>query len=163
MSQSVCTLSDSLPLVGDSSLSLDGGSHVHYIRLMSESQIPDGISLEALKALADKAEQEPEAPVEKGDGPFDGMTKGQLIDTAEEIITAAMNKCADPMIHKMMAVMILSKMVEWHTQVGTERITEDERSGVSWLRDAGKLQAAWSLISDVGLGPADFLCSYNDD
>ena len=130
---------------------------------MSESQIPESISLETLAELAKSAEQEPEAPAEKGNGPFDGLTKGQLIDAAEEIISAAMDKCADPMIHKMMAVMILSKMVEWHTHIGIERISEDERSGVSWLRDAGKLQAAWSLITEVGLGPTDFLCSYNDD
>ena len=125
--------------------------------------IPDGISLEDLQALASQAEQEPELPV-KGDGPYDGMSKGQLIDAAEEIISAAMDTCADPMIHKMMAVMIISKMVEWHTQIGLEQLKRDEeKCGTSWLRDAGKLQAAWSLISEVGLGPTDFLCSLNDD
>ena len=130
---------------------------------MSESMIPDGISLEDLQALASQADKEPEAPV-KGDGPYDGMTKGQLIDAAEEIIHAAMDTCSDPMIHKMMAVMIISKMVEWHTQIGLELFNRDEeKSGTSWMRDAGKLQAAWSLISEVGLGPTDFLCSLNDD
>ena len=124
--------------------------------------IPDGISLDALLALAKDAEQEPEAPV-KGEGPYDGMSKGQLIDCAEAVVDEAMKTCSDPMIHKMMVVMILSKMVEWHTQIGTEQFKRDEeKCGTSWLRDAGKLQAAWALISEVGFGTDDFLCSLND-
>ena len=121
--------------------------------------IPESISLETLAALQAEApkEQEPEAP-KKGDGPYDGLTKGQLIDLSDEMLKVSIEKCGDPMVHKIMALSILSKMIEWHTHMGSE---EEGKAAVAWLRDAGKLQAAMQLLHSVSFGPDDF-CVVDD-
>ena len=125
------------------------------------SDIPESISLETLAALQAEApkEQEPEAP-KKGDGPYDGLTKGQLFDLADEVLKASIQKCGDPMIHKIIALDILSKMIEWHTHMGSE---ESGKSAVAWLRDAGKLQAAMQILHSVSFGPDDFCALESDD
>ena len=127
---------------------------------MSDNQIPESISLEALAALQAEAPKE-ESPEPKGDGPFDGLTKGQLIDAAEDMLQASLEKCGDPMIHKVMALSILSKMILWHTKMGSEEATGD--SSIAWLRDGGKLQAAMQILSSVSFGPDDFIAAMADD
>ena len=52
-----------------------------------------------------------------------------------------------PLLNKVMALDILSRLIDWHTKIGTELMKKGEdQSGVSWLRDAGKLQAAAVLL-----------------
>ena len=116
--------------------------------------IPESISLEQLAALqVDAPKEEDSDTSSRGDGPYDGLTKGQLFDLADEVLKASMDKCGDPMIHKIIALDILSKMIEWHTAMGEE---ESGKANVAWLRDAGKLQAAMQLLHSVSFGPEDF-------
>ena len=126
---------------------------------MSENTIPDGISLEQLKYLAENAKVEEEvlANTAKGDGPFDGLTKGQLIDKANELVNAALDQVKDPMIHKIMMLDILSRMIEWHKECAERRREDGEpECADAWQRDAGNLQAAGMIIAQVTLGDDDF-------
>ena len=126
--------------------------------------IPEGVSLEQLKELAANAKVEDamrevlDDEPKKGDGPFDGLTKGQLIDTASEFVDAALEKCKDPMIHKVMLLDILSRMIEWHKNCADDRRADGEpECGDAWQRDAGNLQAAGTIIMGVTLGDDDFM------
>ena len=119
--------------------------------------IPDGISLESLKELMDTATPEVETEP-KGNGPFDGLTKGQLLDLADNLCDAALDKCKDPMIHKAIVFTIMSKMIAWHEAMADEMIEDQGREcAYAWQRDAGKLQAICNILSSVTFGDDDFM------
>ena len=147
------------------SLSLAPIPYVPYLHYMNDS-IPEGVSLEQLKALAENAKVEDalrevlDDEPKKGNGPYDGLTKGQLIDAANEFVDAAIKKVKDPMIHKIMMLDILSRMIEWHKDCANERRNDGEAECAdAWQRDAGNLQAAGILISHVTLGDDDFMAN----
>ena len=142
------------------SLSLAPSFYVPYPSFMND-QIPDGVSLEQLKALAENAKVEEEvlANTAKGDGEFDGLTKGQLIDKADQLVDAAIDQVKDPMIHKVMMLDILHRMIEWHKNCAEAKREDGEpECADAWMRDAGNLQAAGIIIQQVILGDNDFTC-----
>ena len=118
-------------------------------------QIPDSVSFEQLNNALNEAPSEPEVQ-EKGAGDY---TQEELIETASKYVDEALDACKDPMVHKLMVLMVLNKFIDWHTQVGLKDTLGHEGTMVSWLRDAGKLQAASTLVMDVSLGDDDFTCS----
>ncbi len=120
------------------------------------SDFPESISLEALENLQEKATKEPDP---KGDGPYDGLTKGELITYVEEIMQETIAKCGDPMLHKVLVLEILSKMAEWHTAFAQE---EECRSPESWNKDAGKLQACMNILLTISMSEADFTCDIDN-
>ena len=119
------------------------------------SSIPDGISFSDLEALRKDAPTDEVAPSPEVEGPtYDGKTQQELIDIAQTHLQAAIEECADPMVHKIMMLEMLENMVRWHTTAGMEQ--ETEMSRVCWLRDAGKFQAMLNILTNVSCGPDDF-------
>ena len=130
---------------------------------MNDNVIPEGISLEQLKELAENAKVEEEVlanTTSKGDGPYDGLTKGQLIDKANELVDAAIEQIKDPMIHKIMMLDILNRMIEWHKSCADDMRRNGElECADGWQRDAGQLQASAIILQGVTLGEDDFTVS----
>ena len=120
------------------------------------SDFPESISLEALENLQEKATKEPDRKV---DGPYDGLTKGELITYVEEIMQETIAKCGDPMLHKVLMLEILSKMVQWHTAFAEEK---ECNSPESWYKDAGKLQACMGILMSISMSDADFTCDLDN-
>ena len=125
------------------------------------TSVPDGISFEDLEGLATQAaareEAESKAEAEADEPTFDGKTQQEVQDIASEALTKALEKCNDPIGHKIIILEALSNMVEWHTKVGIKQFDEDEeRSGVCWTRDAGKFQACMDILMNIQIGPDDF-------
>ena len=84
----------------------------------------------------------------------------RLSELACRLVNQANDLTDGPLLNKVMALDILSRLIDWHTKIGTELMEKGEdHRGVSWLRDAGKLQAAACLLSDVSLGSDDFTCT----
>ena len=148
------------------------------MRYMPNDQAPDSLSPEMLEQLMLAAQPEEQAQEEaqranKNEKLHDGLTDDQLIELADRLIDDALEQCGDPMLHKIMAMRIISKLIYWHTEMGVGLISKsggDEGSkhfemGVGWLRDAGKLQGAGSLLQEVSIGPNDFVANaiYGDD
>ena len=86
--------------------------------------------------------------------------------TDEEAIEAAADKALDsvenpgPLVHKVMAMKIIARMIEWHTQYGQHLIKDGETDmGTAWLRDAGKFQACMALLQGIAVGNDDFTCA----
>ena len=112
--------------------------------------IPDSFNPEQLQELLDTAE--PEAP--KYD-PEDTSAE-YMEERASEIETILEEMHAGPLLPKVVVVRILNHMIQWHTDVGVDRFKSDEdESGVAWMRDAGKLQAALGQVLEVTLGQDD--------
>ena len=125
------------------------------------SSIPDGISFSDLEGFADQAalrEEEAAKAAEETKGPrFGGKTQGEVEDIACEVLEEALEKCNDPIVHKIIMLRALSNMVDWHTRVGEKMFADDEeRSGTCWMRDAGKFQAAMDILMNIQIGPDDF-------
>lgn len=114
--------------------------------------IPDSFNPEQLQELLDNAE--PEAP--KYD-PED-CSKEYIQDRCEEIIDLMQEMNSGPLLPKVVVIRVLNQMIEWHTEVGANRFKHDDASGIAWMRDAGKLQAALGQMLEVTLGEDDVWC-----
>ena len=146
-----------IPFPSGSHRSAHWGFSCSFIHHLMSDNIPDGISLEALEALKANAVEEATAPESKGDGPFAGLTKGQLVDLSDEICAEAMQRCGDPMLHKLMLFQICTQMVKWHTTMGNDNDLPEE-TRTAWMRDAGKFQSMMCILSTISLGDDDFTC-----
>jgi len=118
------------------------------------ASIPDGISFSELQALAKDAPEDTAAPK----GPYDGLTQDELTELVDKIIDDASEKCGHPMLAKLLAADVLSRLIGWHSHAGLEQSEDCEnKSAMYWHRDAGKLQAALCILHTVSIGPDDFL------
>ena len=128
------------------------------------ASIPDGFSMGELELLQEAAakkdaEREAEAAEAKSEAIFDGKTKEEVVDIAGDLVQEAIDKCNDPMVHKIMMMMIIDNYLEWHTKAGIAQMEDgEERSAVCWLRDAGKFQAMHNILSTITTGPNDWTC-----
>ena len=119
------------------------------------SSIPDSMSFDDLQNLqTEAAKREAEETTQENTVLYDGKTQDELCEIAEKHVKTAIQECNDPMVHKVMLLDILNNMIEWHTRVAMEQ--ENERSQICWLRDAGKIQAAATILHSVTCGPDDF-------
>ena len=82
-------------------------------------------------------------------------------DVAQEFLEAASKKCADPLVHKVMAMMIISRMTEWHKGVAYRQLDDGSRESMgAWMRDAGKFQAIMDILCSITVGPDDWTCNH---
>ncbi len=117
------------------------------------ASIPDGISFSDLQKLAKEAPEETSAPK----GPFDGLTKEELLELVDTTVDELHEKCGHPMIAKALIIDVASRLLNWHCQSGlTESEEGENKSAMYWHRDAGKLQAILCLIDGISMGPGDF-------
>ena len=133
---------------------------------MTTSQFPDHISFDQLQDLANQAASAPTEETNTEDGLYgdDRITKEQLLELVDHFCQESINACDDPMIHKCMIMRMLGNFIDWHTKVGNNSFKRGEaESGVSWLRDAGKFQAAMCIIADINVSPDDFITPMKDD
>ena len=117
------------------------------------TSVPDGISFSDLQALAKQAPEEASVPA----GPYDGLTKDELLELVDTIVDDAHEKCGHPMIAKALIIDTVSRLLHWHSQSGLDQSADGEnKSAMYWHRDAGKLQAILCLIDSISMGPDDF-------
>ena len=116
------------------------------------SSIPNGFSSSDLEAMFDAAPKEAELQAK----PETEMTDIERIDAAaDEALNSVENP--GPVVHKVMAMKVISRMIEWHTNYGQAMIAEGESdAGVAWLRDAGKFQAVMCILQGINVGEDDF-------
>ena len=112
--------------------------------------IPNSFNPEELQAMLDVAK--PETPQYD---PED-CSKEYIEARVEEIQNLMADMHAGPLLPKVVVIEILNHMIQWHTEIGLNRIQDGEAdSGVAWMRDAGKLQAALGQMLEVTLGHDD--------
>lgn len=115
---------------------------------------PDGISFADLQGMLEDAPKEADAPVVA-----ETDEQQRLEEIADRYLTLASEEAKGPLIHKLMMVMVLSNLIDWHKGVGERMLEEGEtESGLAWLRDAGKCQAMMDIIYTIQCGSDDFLC-----
>ena len=123
------------------------------------SGIPDSFSQEDLQDLLDKAPKEDSIACKKQtDGPFNGHSQKELQAAVVDAIEKLETKFKSSMVLKALAIECLSDLISIHTNVGIDyfKRNDEDYTGVYWLRDAGKAQAAMSILCEIEL-PDDFL------
>ena len=120
------------------------------------SSVPDSFNPEELARMLELAPREEDLgrAVESNDEKE--ITPEFIDDCAMKALDFATELCGDPLVHKVMMLMIATRMVEWHTSIGKKQFDIGEiESGVCWLRDAGKFQAMLDSLVSITVGPDD--------
>ena len=119
--------------------------------------IPDSFSMDDLHAAMDSAIEEPEINATSNDD--DKYSEEFVVKTADDILNQATKLIADPIIHKVMMMMICTNMIEWHSKISVKMMDNGEvKSALCWARDAGKFQAMMDSLRAISLGSNDFTC-----
>lgn len=132
--------------------------------MTASANIPDGFSMGELELLAQAAAHREEETNEcdcssDENAVFDGKTKEEVKSIVDGLLALSLEECNDPMVHKIMALEIISNMIEWHTRQGLQEMEAgNETSMVSWIRDAGKFQSALGILVSICCGPHDWTC-----
>ena len=117
------------------------------------ASVPNGFSADDLQAMLESAPKEADVQA-----PAAPSSEEDVIDAAAD---EALNnvKNPGPLVHKVMAMKVIARMIEWHTAYGQALIKDGETDqGVAWLRDAGKFQAVLSILQGIDVGDNDFTC-----
>ena len=125
--------------------------------------IPNGFSSDELERML--ASAMPEASPEEADD--DDTLQREVIRIAEDIHDQMdnMSKAGDvppQLVGKVVMLMTLSRMVQWHTHVGEMHIEDQPASAASWLKDAGKFQAIVNILSSIMVSDHDFTVRTDD-
>ena len=117
------------------------------------ASVPNGFSSEDLQAMLDSAPKEAEVHA-----PAAPSSDEDKIDAAaDEALNSVENP--SPLMHKLMAMKVIARMIEWHTNYGQAMIADGEiEQGTAWLRDAGKFQAVLCTLQGIAVGNDDFTC-----
>jgi hypothetical protein len=127
--------------------------------------VPDSVSLSDLEAFAKKAATETEPRL------YDGLTATEVQELAMETLRGMSRKCKDPMVEKCMMLAMAMSWIKWHTELaqGVMPATSDSSKSeeatdfaTALLRDAGKAQAIYMLVHDIGMDN-DFILGLDQD
>ena len=125
------------------------------------SSIPESFSMDDLEKAMETAPNEELLHATVGCNDDDKELSPEFIEgIAQECLEFASAKCPDPLVHKVMAMMIISRMVDWHKGVAIRQLEEDNLESMgAWMRDAGKFQAVMDILCSIAIGPDDFTCN----
>ena len=126
------------------------------------TSIPDSFNMSDLTDMLENAPQEDDlhAAADNSDKEF---TPEFIEKVATEALDLASDKCKDPLVHKVMAMMIAHRMIEWHKSVAQRQLDDDQLESMGcWMRDAGKFQSIMDILCNIAIGPNDFTCNQDD-
>ena len=124
------------------------------------ASVPESISMDDLNALSVSApaEEELRKNVDKRE-----YTQEYIEQVASDALDMASDLVKDPVVHKMMAMMILNRMTAWHTMVGEAQLKDGNKdTAICWFRDAGKFQSMIDSLLVISVGDSDFTCICED-
>ena len=123
------------------------------------SSVPDSFSMDELSNMLENAPQEDDLHTAT-DNSDKELTPEYIEKVAQECLEAASEKCPDPLVHKVIAMMVICRMVDWHKGVAQRQLDDDNLESMgAWMRDAGKFQACMDILTSIAIGPEDFTCS----
>ena len=119
------------------------------------SAVPESFNMDQLSELLESAQSEEE--LHTADNSDKELSPEFIEDVALKALDTATEQCPDPLVHKVMAMMVISRMVDWHKGVAIRQLEEDNQESMgAWMRDAGKFQACMDILSSIAIGPEDF-------
>ena len=125
------------------------------------ASVPNEISMDDLTAALESAPAEDElrSNVDKRE-----YSQEYIEQVASDALDMASGLVKDPLVHKVMAMMIINRMVTWHTTVGEHNLKEGQQdTAICWFRDAGKFQSMMDSLIQITVGDDDFTCIHTED
>ena len=125
------------------------------------TSVPNEISMDDLTAALETAPAEDElrSNLDKRE-----YSQEYIEQVASDALDMASDLVKDPLVHKVMAMMIVSRMVAWHTIVGENQLEDgNQDTAICWFRDAGKFQAMIDSLMQITVGDRDFTCIHTED
>ena len=120
------------------------------------SSIPESFNMDQLSELLETAQSEDDMHT-AADNSDKELTPEFIEGVAQEVLELATDKCPDPLVHKVIAMMVICRMVDWHKGVAIKQLEDgNEQSMGAWMRDAGKFQACMDILTSIAIGPDDF-------
>ena len=123
------------------------------------SSIPESFNMDQLSELLESAQSEDDLHAAADNSDKD-LTPEVIEGIAQEMLELATEKCPYPLVHKVMAMMIICRMVDWHKGVAIKQLEDGNQESMgAWMRDAGKFQACMDILTSIAIGPDDFTCA----
>jgi hypothetical protein len=125
------------------------------------ASVPESFSMDDLTAALESAPAEDElrSNVDKRE-----YSQEYVEQVASDALDMASDLVKDPVVHKVMAMMIINRMVTWHTTVGEHNLKEGQQdTAICWFRDAGKFQSMMDSLIQITVGDGDFTCIHDED
>ena len=123
------------------------------------SAVPESFNMDQLSELLENAQSEDD--LHTADNSDKELSPEFIEDVALKALDSATDSCPDPLVHKVMAMMVISRMVDWHKGVAIRQLEEGNQESMgAWMRDAGKFQAVMDILSSIAIGPEDFTCDH---
>ena len=120
------------------------------------SSIPESFNMDQLSELLETAQSEDDMHT-AADNSDKELTPEFIEGVAQEVLELATDKCPDPLVHKVIAMMVVCRMVDWHKGVATKQLEDGNQESMgAWMRDAGKFQACMDILTSIAIGPDDF-------
>ena len=127
-----------------------------FSQMYMTSSIPESFNMDQLSELLETAQSEDELHT-AADNSDKELTPEVIEGIAQEALELATEKCPDPLVHKVMAMMIICRMVDWHKGVAIKQLEDGNQESMgAWMRDAGKFQACMDILTSIAIGPDDF-------
>jgi len=133
--------------------------------------IPSEISAAGLEFYANQAKAREEEAArdaevneecDEDERVHDGKTHQEVIDIAQKHMDSMYEECKSPMVHKVMAMMIVHRLMKWHVDNSRDQAKNDRtESSLAWAADAGKFRAALDTLRQISICEDDF--SYRPD
>ena len=104
--------------------------------------------------MLDRAEE-----LEESEAMFDGFSQSALESLASDDLDSVTDKCKNPMVLKIMTLMILNRFIAWHDMSGEHMMhcpDATDSSVASWFKDSGSLVAAGMIITQISVDDNDF-------
>ena len=125
--------------------------------------IPNGFSMDELKSMLDHAASEAYG-ISSDDDKDDDKYQEKIINLAVQAIDESLDRAdGDPMVHKMIVLMLSRRFETWHDTAAAELIKMGETDkAASWLKDAGHCQIINRTMLSISLGAEDFTCHIDE-
>jgi len=118
-------------------------------------QAPNSLSVAELENLLKTAEPDKDY-AEKAE--FAGLTKSEMIEAISEARDALYKKCGCPMTSKLLALMMIVDLQNYHEGMSDKAADASEKDcAYAWARDAGQLSAAHSILTRVSVDHTDWI------
>lgn len=129
------------------------------------ASVPESFSMDDLTSMLENAPSEDEC---QSSNESDKYSEEYITREIHDALDLLYQRVQDPAVHKMCMQLICSRMIEYHTLMAHEMLSDAQDEGpvrgcmTAWMRDAGKFQSIAGILSSISMGDNDFGCNVED-
>lgn len=123
---------------------------------MTTSSFPDGLSFSDLQGYLENAK------TDSNECLYGGKTAAEVEAIAQRAMESTLEQCGDPIVHKVIALMILNRLGNWHCIMSENALDEgDKEAAAGFMADFGVLRSMHQQLLGIEVHEQDF--TLNED